>query len=77
MIPQMTVVADLTRNEDSLSLTPGYAVGDCHGCGGWGTVMKCKIFVARLRSTRGRRSKSVELRVLAALPEAQDSRDVP
>ena len=30
MIPQMTVVADLTRSEDELSLKPGYAVGDCH-----------------------------------------------
>jgi hypothetical protein len=30
MIPQMTVVADLTRSEDWLSLKPGYAVGDCH-----------------------------------------------
>ena len=30
MIPQMTVVADLTRSEDLLSLKPGYAVGDCH-----------------------------------------------
>jgi hypothetical protein len=26
----MTVVADLTRSEDLLSLKPGYAVGDCH-----------------------------------------------
>ena len=26
----MAVVADLTRGEDSLSLNPGYAVGDCH-----------------------------------------------
>ena len=30
MIPKMTVVADLTRSADSLSLKPGYAVGDCH-----------------------------------------------
>ena len=30
MIPQMTVVADLTRSEGELSLKPGYAVGDCH-----------------------------------------------
>ena len=30
MIPQMTVVADLTRSEDWLSLKPGDAVGDCH-----------------------------------------------
>ena len=30
MIPQMTVVADLTRSEEELSLKPGYAVGDCH-----------------------------------------------
>jgi hypothetical protein len=30
MIPQMTVVADLTRSEDQLSLKPGYAVVDCH-----------------------------------------------
>ena len=30
MIPQRTVVADLTRSEDELSLKPGYAVGDCH-----------------------------------------------
>ena len=30
MIPQMTVVADLTSSEDLLSLKPGYAVGDCH-----------------------------------------------
>ena len=30
MIPQMTVVVDLTRGEDELSLKPGYAVGDCH-----------------------------------------------
>ena len=29
-IPQMTVVADLTRSEDELSLKPGDAVGDCH-----------------------------------------------
>ena len=29
MIPQMTVLADLTRSED-WSLKPGYAVGDCH-----------------------------------------------
>ena len=28
MIPQMTVVADLARSEDELSLKPGYAVGD-------------------------------------------------
>ena len=28
--PQMTVVADPTRNEDELSLTPDYAVGNCH-----------------------------------------------
>ena len=32
MIPQVTVVADLTRSEDLLSLKPGYAVGDCHTC---------------------------------------------
>ena len=30
MIPQMTVVADLTRSEDELSLTADYAVGKCH-----------------------------------------------
>ena len=30
MIPQMTVVVDLTRSGDLLSLKPGYAVGDCH-----------------------------------------------
>ena len=30
MIPQMAAVADLTRNEDWLSLKPGDAVGDCH-----------------------------------------------
>ena len=30
MIPQMTVVADLKRGEDYMSLKPGYAVGDCH-----------------------------------------------
>ena len=30
MVPQMTVVADLTPSEDLLSLKPGYAVGDCH-----------------------------------------------
>ena len=30
MIPQMTVVVDLTRSEDWLSLKPGDAVGDCH-----------------------------------------------
>ena len=30
MIPQMTVVTDLTRSEDLQSLKPGYAVGDCH-----------------------------------------------
>ena len=30
MIPQMTVVADLTCSEDELSLEPGDAVGDCH-----------------------------------------------
>ena len=30
MIPQMAVVADLTRDEDWLSLKPGDAVGDCH-----------------------------------------------
>ena len=30
MIPQMTVVADLTRSGDWLRLKPGYAVGDCH-----------------------------------------------
>ena len=29
-IPQMTVVAGLTRCEDQLCLKPGYAVGDCH-----------------------------------------------
>ena len=29
MIPQMIVVADLTRGEDWLSLKPGDAVGDC------------------------------------------------
>ena len=29
MIPQMTLVVDLTRSEDSLSVKPGYA-GDCH-----------------------------------------------
>ena len=33
MIPQMTVVADLTRSEDWLSLKPGCAVGDCHARG--------------------------------------------
>ena len=33
MIPHMTVVADLTRHEDWLSLKPGYAVGDCHARG--------------------------------------------
>ena len=33
MIPQMTVVVDLTRGERSLSLKPGYAVEDCHACG--------------------------------------------
>ena len=31
MTPQMTVVADLTRSEDLLSLKPGYAVGDFFG----------------------------------------------
>ena len=30
MIPQMAVVADLTRSGDELSLKPGDAVGDCH-----------------------------------------------
>ena len=30
VIPQMTVIADLTRSEDWLSLKPGCAVGDCH-----------------------------------------------
>ena len=30
MIPQMTVVADLTRSAYWLSLKPGDAVGDCH-----------------------------------------------
>jgi hypothetical protein len=30
MIPQMTVVVDLTCSEDELSLKPGYAVGECH-----------------------------------------------
>ena len=30
MIPQMAVVADLTRSADELSLKPGDAVGDCH-----------------------------------------------
>ena len=34
MIPQMTVVADLTHSEDELSLKPGYAVGDCHALSG-------------------------------------------
>ena len=33
MIPQMNVVADLTRSEDWLSLKPGDAVGDCHARG--------------------------------------------
>ena len=32
MIPQMTVVADLTHSKDKPSLKPGYAVGDCHAC---------------------------------------------
>ena len=31
MIPQMTVVVDLTCNGDWLSLKPGDAVGDCNG----------------------------------------------
>ena len=30
MIPQMTVVADLTCSEDEWSLKPGEVVGDCH-----------------------------------------------
>ena len=30
MIPQTTAVVDLTCSEDSLSLKPGYAVGDRH-----------------------------------------------
>ena len=32
MIPQMTVVADLTCSEEQLNWKPGYAVGDCHTC---------------------------------------------
>ena len=32
MIPQMTVVADLTPSEEEPSLKPGYAVGDCPAC---------------------------------------------
>ena len=30
IIPQMTVVAELTCSEDWLSSKPGFAVGDCH-----------------------------------------------
>ena len=30
MIPQMTMLPDLTRSEDLLSLKPRYSVGDCH-----------------------------------------------
>ena len=32
MIPQMTVVADLTQSEDELTLIADYAMGNCHTC---------------------------------------------
>ena len=51
MIPPMTVVADLKRSEDSLSLKPGHEVGDCHARAGSRNHFTASMGLIAMRST--------------------------
>ena len=68
MIPQMTMLPDLTRSEDLLCVEPGYAVGNC--------FLVCMTHNDyRLKKTVVRRSKAemnqhVAIHVVSETPPA-------